>query len=70
MLAKQQKYYTPEEYLALEESADYKSEYYQGEIFALAGASVNHNRLAGAQPPLLCLHRPCWRQNRVRLACP
>ena len=47
MLAKQQKYYTPEEYLALEESADYKSEYYQGEIFALAGASVNHNRLAG-----------------------
>ena len=32
MLAKQQKYYTPEEYLALEESADYRSEYYQGFI--------------------------------------
>ncbi len=47
MLAKQQKYYTPEEYLALEESADYRSEYYQGEIFAMSGGSANHNRLAG-----------------------
>ena len=47
MLQKAQKYYTPEEYLALEETADYKSEYYQGEIFAMSGASVNHNRIAG-----------------------
>ncbi|MEW5958107.1 MAG: Uma2 family endonuclease [Chloroflexota bacterium] len=47
MLAKQSKYYTPEEYLALEEAADYKSEYYQGEIFAMSGGSANHNRIAG-----------------------
>ena len=40
------KYYTAEEYLALEETAEYKSEYYQGEIFAMAGGSVNHNRIA------------------------
>ncbi len=38
---------TPEEYLALEETVDYKSEYYNGEIFAMAGGSANHNRIAG-----------------------
>lgn len=47
MLARQQKYYTPEEYLTLEESAEYRSEYYQGEIFAMSGGSANHNRIAG-----------------------
>jgi len=46
MFKRQQKYYTPEEYLALEETADYKSEYYQGEIFAMAGGPANHNRIA------------------------
>ncbi len=34
---------TPEEYFTLEESAEYKSEYYHGEIFAMTGASFNHN---------------------------
>ena len=38
-----QKHYTPEEYLALERQAQYKSEYYAGEIFAMAGASRWHN---------------------------
>jgi Uma2 family endonuclease len=47
MFQRQLKYYTPEEYLALEEAADYKSEYYQGDIFAMAGGSANHNRIAG-----------------------
>lgn len=41
----EKKYYSPEEYLALEEKADYKSEYHRGEIFALAGTSVNHNQI-------------------------
>lgn len=41
----EKKYYSPEEYLALEETAEYKSEYYRGEIFALAGTSINHNRI-------------------------
>jgi Uma2 family endonuclease len=39
------KYFTREEYLVLEEAADYKSEYYKGEIFAMAGASLDHNRI-------------------------
>ncbi len=40
------KYITPEEYLVMEEAAAYKSEYYHGEIFAMAGASKNHNRIS------------------------
>ena len=40
------KNFTAQEYLELEESAEYKSEYYQGEIFAMAGGSSNHNRIA------------------------
>jgi Uma2 family endonuclease len=36
-------HYTPQEYLRLEREAEYKSEYFQGEIFAMAGASFNHN---------------------------
>ncbi len=38
--------YTPDEYLALERAATYKSEFYRGEIFAIAGASYNHNRIS------------------------
>jgi Uma2 family endonuclease len=34
------------EYLALEEVADYKSEYVDGEIIPMAGGSTNHNQIA------------------------
>ena len=40
-------YITPEEYLVKERVADYKSEYYKGEIFDFAGASREHNLIAG-----------------------
>jgi Uma2 family endonuclease len=43
MSSQAQKRYTPEEYLALERQAQCKSEYYAGDIFALAGASRWHN---------------------------
>lgn len=38
--------YSPEEYLALEETADFKSEYINGQIFPMAGGSTNHNQIA------------------------
>ncbi|MGD2179657.1 Uma2 family endonuclease [Lusitaniella coriacea] len=41
------RYYTPEEYLALEEEAEYKHEYRDGEIIAIAGKTTNHNKIAG-----------------------
>jgi hypothetical protein len=39
--------YSPEEYLALERISPIKSEYYRGEIFAMAGASREHNLITG-----------------------
>jgi len=38
---------TPEEYLALERKTEYRSEYLAGEIFAMSGASRQHNLIAG-----------------------
>ena len=37
---------TPEQYLEIERKAEYKSQYWRGEMFAMAGASANHNSLA------------------------
>ena len=36
-------YITPEEYLALEEQAEEKSEYFDGVVTLMAGGSANHN---------------------------
>lgn len=47
MASNPKKLYTPEEYLAMERQADYKSEYLDGEIFAMADASEEHNLIAG-----------------------
>jgi Uma2 family endonuclease len=41
------KLYSAAEYLALEEAAEQRQEYYQGEIFAMAGGSFNHEMIAG-----------------------
>jgi Uma2 family endonuclease len=43
----QQRYYTPEEYLAQEEAAEFRSEYRDGEIVPMTGGSINHNQIAG-----------------------
>jgi Uma2 family endonuclease len=37
---------TPEEYLELERKAESKSEYYNGEMFAMSGGSMEHSQLA------------------------
>jgi Uma2 family endonuclease len=42
----EKRHYTPEEYLALEESAIDKSEYHDGEIVPMPGGTTNHNKLA------------------------
>jgi Uma2 family endonuclease len=39
---------TPEEYLAFERASEEKHEYFAGEIFAMTGASTNHNRIVGS----------------------
>jgi Uma2 family endonuclease len=38
-------FYTPEQYLAMERAATYKSEYVAGEIIAMAGSSPRHSRI-------------------------
>lgn len=38
--------YTPEEYLELEEKAEYKSEYIDGEIVPMTDGTTNHNKIA------------------------
>ena len=43
----QSHYYSPEEYLQLEELAEYKSEYHDGEILPMTGGTVKHNQIAG-----------------------
>jgi Uma2 family endonuclease len=40
-------FYSVEEYLHREELSDTKHEYYRGDIFAMTGGSIDHNRIAG-----------------------
>ncbi len=42
----EKKHYTVEEYFELEESSEIRHEYFNGEIFAMAGTTLNHNRIA------------------------
>jgi Uma2 family endonuclease len=47
MQAAEKSYYTPEQYLEIETQAEYRSEYYDGEVVPMAGGSPNHNQIAG-----------------------
>ena len=40
-------YLTPEEYLAIERQAEYRSEYIDGVMYAMSGASYRHVRIVG-----------------------
>ncbi|PSB53629.1 hypothetical protein C7B67_02340 [filamentous cyanobacterium Phorm 6] len=44
--SKAQPYYSPEEYLKLEEAAEFRSEYHDGKIIPMTGGTPNHNRIA------------------------
>ncbi|NER89745.1 Uma2 family endonuclease [Moorena sp. SIO3A2] len=46
LLQDKKRYYTADEYLELEEAAEYKSEYRDGEIIPMAGGTTNHNKIA------------------------
>ncbi|WP_017652376.1 Uma2 family endonuclease [Fortiea contorta] len=41
------KYYTPEEYLQLEETSECKNEYWDGEIIPIASSTTHHNEIVG-----------------------
>lgn len=55
-------YITPEEYLALERKAEYKSEYVDGVMYAMSGGSPEHNLISGnllTQLNIQLQDRPC-----------
>jgi Uma2 family endonuclease len=48
MLVKtQQKFYTPDEYRQLEETAEFRNEYRDGEIVKMTGGTINHSQIIG-----------------------
>jgi Uma2 family endonuclease len=69
-------YLAPEEYLSLERKAEYKSEYSHGEMFAMSGASREHNPISlniGSELRAQLRGRPCETyasDMRVRIAPP
>ncbi|MEY3288763.1 MAG: hypothetical protein RLZZ419_1005, partial [Pseudomonadota bacterium] len=55
-------HYSTEEYLALERCASSKSEFHDGEIYAMTGANRNHNLVSGnicGELSLQLKKRPC-----------
>ncbi len=56
------KRYTPAEYYELERAADYKSEYYKGEIFAMSGGTARHSLISlnlGRELSIQLKCKPC-----------
>jgi Uma2 family endonuclease len=53
MSALRKQRWTVNEYLAMESASEEKHEFLDGEIFAMAGASLNHNRLVASTLGLL-----------------
>ncbi|MBN9393499.1 MAG: Uma2 family endonuclease [Chloroflexi bacterium] len=56
------KFYTLAEYFSLEEKSNQKSEYYQGQIFQMAGGSGRHNQISSNINAILnagLLDQPC-----------
>lgn len=45
MMQQSQRHYTLHDYFSVEESSEIRHEFFNGEIFAMAGASRNHNRI-------------------------
>lgn len=62
MIEPAKKFITPEEYLTREEKSDHRHEYCDGEMFAMAGGTLNHNRIGfnvAKAFDRLFEHKPC-----------
>ena len=61
-MLKTKPYIKPEEYLEIERKAEYKSEYFNGEMFAMSGASKEHNIISTNITRILAnelIDKPC-----------
>lgn len=71
MSAQPKRLITPEEYLAIERDVEAKYEFYRGEMFAMGGASREHNLITGnvgASLHAQLANRPCEAyQNDMRV---
>lgn len=71
MSAQPKRLLTPEEYLAIERDVEAKHEFYRGEMFAMGGASREHNLITGnvgASLHAQLANRPCEAyQNDMRV---
>ena len=71
---RQQAHVSPEEYLALERESEFKSEYLDGAVYAMTGASIWHVQIVGNITALLSTQlrqKPCRvlaSEMKVRLA--
>ncbi len=54
MLQHSQRHYSEDDYFAVEASSGIKHEFYRGEIFAMAGASLAHNHISANVLSVLC----------------
>ena len=53
-------YITPEQYLDIERAAEYRSEYFDGEMFAMSGGMLNHATVTD-NPTVLIGGQSTWR---------
>ncbi|HEY9296787.1 MAG TPA: Uma2 family endonuclease [Phormidium sp.] len=47
LVQSKKKFYTPDEYRDLEETAEFRNEYRDGEIVQMTGGSINHSQIIG-----------------------
>lgn len=62
MSSQQKTLLTPEKYLEIERKAEFKSEYYKGEMFAMAGGTIRHGTIVinlGRELSLQLKGKPC-----------
>lgn len=63
MSAAEKRKLSPAEYLERERAAEGKSEYVDGEVYAMSGATLDHNRIAmnvGRELGTVFKDRPAW----------